>query len=115
MQRETRSTRGRGTGGRRGRRGRGMQRDQSVEGGWGTCRARGGAEGTERGRGARAARGRGRGRLVVEEDAEERQARINRQVQVNEIYCSPFDVTSLTKIVLVVICNKWDFLQTLNT
>ena len=46
-----------------------------------------GAEGTERGRGARAARGRGRGRLVVEEDAEERQARINRQVQVNEIYC----------------------------
>ena len=49
--------------------------------------------------GARAARGRGRRHLVAEEDAEERQARINRQVQVNEIYCSPFDVTILTKIV----------------
>ena len=102
MQRETRSTRGRGAGGRGGRRVRGMQRDQSVERGRGTRRARGGAVGTERGRGARATRGRGRGRLVVEEDAEERQARINRQVQVNEIYCSPFDVTILTKIVLVV-------------
>ena len=56
-----------------------------------------------RGRGARAARGRGRGQLVVEEDAEERQARTNRQVEVNGIYCCPFHITILIEIVLVVI------------
>lgn len=83
-----------------------MQRGQSMERrGQGVRRARGRgrAEGRGRGRGARAARGRGRGRLVVEEDVEERQARINRQVEVNGIDCCPFHITILIEIVLIVI------------
>lgn len=38
---------------------------------------------------------------MVEEDAEERQARMNRQMEVNGIDCCPFHITILIEIVLV--------------